>query len=210
MSQQRQREQPNRALVAVLAGGRARRMGGAKAGVELCRRPLVSYPLRAAARGGLEAVVVAKRHSPLPPLHERVVYEPAQPSHPLCGVLAALRHAPAVLAVGCDMPFLTGDLLAWMADAEGPAVAALDGRPAPLPALYRQADVPALREAVMAGRSLRATLAGLGARMLDESALAAFGQPRRLLFSVNDPNDLRQAAGWLADDGARAARRLEG
>ena len=47
-------------LVAVLAGGASRRMGAPKACVELGGRPLISYPLEAAAAAGLSAVVVAK------------------------------------------------------------------------------------------------------------------------------------------------------
>lgn len=185
--------------MAVLAGGRALRMGGAKASVRLCGRPLIAYPLRAAREAGLEAVVVAKRASGLPPLNERVLYEPDSPGHPLCGVMAALREGRPVLALGCDMPFLTAELLAWLAAPERePTVARLDGRLQPLPALYRPADTPKLERALAAERSLRAALEGLCPRVIDERELSAFGDPRRLCFSVNDARDLRSASRWMA------------
>jgi molybdenum cofactor guanylyltransferase len=197
-----------RALVAVLAGGLATRMGTAKASVDLCGLPLISYPLRAARHAGLDAVVVAKRPSRLPPLRERIVFEPDSPRHPLCGIVAALRHADApVVAVGCDMPFLSAGMLAWLARADGVSspssaarraiVAEVDGRLQPLPALYQRTDLPALERALARERSLAATLSSLAPRVIVEEALAAFGEPRRLCFSVNDPGDLQTARRWM-------------
>ena len=74
-----------RPLAVVLAGGRSSRMGSPKALVELGGRPLVAWVLAAALEAGLEAVVVAKPGSPLPPLDVPVWPEPEQPLHPLTG-----------------------------------------------------------------------------------------------------------------------------
>lgn len=199
-------------LVAVLAGGRATRMAAAKACVELGGRPLVSYPLRAAREAGLEAVVVAKRGSRLPALAEHVVYEPDAPQHPLCGVVAALRHARGpVVAVGCDMPFVSAGLLARLAAAGAHS----DGRPAavavgavmqPLPALFQAETLPALERALRLERSLRATLEELDVRVLGEGQLRALGDPQRLFFSVNDPAALLSAGRALASSGPAADR----
>jgi molybdenum cofactor guanylyltransferase len=211
MDERELRPSPPAAAVAVLAGGRGRRMGAAKAVVELAGRPLISYPLRVAAEAGLPTLVVAKPNSELPPLQAPIVREPDSPRHPLCGVLAALRHVGegagegrvgdgrAVLAVACDMPFLSARLLAWMAEMGEVAVATLDGRAQPLPALYSQATRPVLEQALARGDSLRATLARLRARPIDERELRGFGDPRRMLFSVNDASDLRLAEEWLRD-----------
>ena len=73
------------ALGVVLAGGRGSRLGGAKPTAELAGRPLISYPLAALAEVGLEAVIVAKPDTDLPPLDVDVLTEPAEPVHP--GVL---------------------------------------------------------------------------------------------------------------------------
>ena len=81
------------ALVAVLAGGRSRRMGGPKAGLELGGRALVEWPLAAAREAGLEAVVVAKAATALPLLEVPVWTEPDEPSHPLTGLVCALERA---------------------------------------------------------------------------------------------------------------------
>jgi molybdenum cofactor guanylyltransferase len=193
-----------RAIVAVLAGGLGRRLGGAKPTVALGGQPLVLYPLQAAAHDGLQAVVVAKRSSELPELDVPVVYEPEEPRHPLCGVLAALSFAGgggshAVLTVACDMPFLTGPLLAWLADLEGTVMANVDGRAQPLLARVPVDALPVLEGALAAGLSLGAALAGLSPSIVGEPQLERFGDPRRLCFNVNDRADLRKAAEWLAE-----------
>jgi molybdopterin-guanine dinucleotide biosynthesis protein A len=131
-------------IAAVLAGGRGRRMGRAKAAVPLAGRPLIDYPLTAAARAGLEPVVVAKAGSELPPLAVPLWEEPAEPSHPLTGLVCAVERAGApVVALACDMPFVSADLIARLAAAEGATTA---GRP--FPGRYEPADLPALRAAL--------------------------------------------------------------
>lgn len=165
--------------------------------------PLICRPLAAARGAGLEAVVVAKPSTHLPALAERVVYEPESPRHPLCGVVAALElaasraPAPAVLLVACDMPFVTSPLLAWLANLEGAAMAAVDGRLQPLLSRLLPEQLPPLREALTEQRPLRAAIAVLEPQIVDERELARFGDPRRLCFNVNDAEDLRCAECWL-------------
>jgi molybdopterin-guanine dinucleotide biosynthesis protein A len=191
------------AIVSVLAGGRGTRLGGAKATVELAGRPLVSHVLDAASGSGLETIVLAKRETPLPELSQRIVFEPAQPTHPLCGVLAALdfaaqRSPPAdVVLSACDMPFLTGALLRWLAGLEGAAMARVGDRLQPLLARCTRAHRPALAAALARERPLSSALAGLEPRIVDERELSRFGPPERLCFSVNDRGDLERAEGWL-------------
>lgn len=200
------------AVVAVLAGGRGERIGGEKPTRALAGRPLLDYPLAAAREAGLEALVVAKGETSLPSrLAERVVVEPEEPHHPLCGVIAALEYAgqrapaPALVLVGCDMPFLTAALLAWLAAALEPAVLLeLGGRPQPLPARCRPEHLPALREALAAEAPLREALRSLAPAIVDERELACFGDPRRLCFSVNDAEDLATAERRLGQGSAGA------
>ncbi len=192
-----------RAIVAVLAGGRGERLGGGKAMAALGGRPLIEYPLGAARGAGLEAIVVAKRSTPLPPLRAQVHYEPENPRHPLCGVIAALElaaersPAPAVVMLACDMPFLTSPLLDWLAGLDGATMAEVGGRLQPLLGRCLPEQLPALRNALDAQRPLHGALAELTPRIVDESELSRFGDPERLCFNINSPADLQVAAGWL-------------
>jgi molybdopterin-guanine dinucleotide biosynthesis protein A len=193
-----------RAIVAVLAGGRGARLGGGKAMTPLGGRPLICHALDAARDAGLEAIVVSKPSTALPELDEVVLHEPEWPHHPLCGVVAALElaatrsPASAVVLLACDMPFVTGPLLRWLAELDGPAVAELDGQLQPLLARCLPRHLPLLREALAAERSLRGAISALEPRIVDEAELSRFGSPERLCFNVNDGADLARAEEWLA------------
>ena len=197
---------PALATGVVLAGGRGSRIGGQKAKVALAGRPLISYPLAAVEAAGLRPLVVAKRDTELPALHCPVIREEDEPSHPLCGLLAALEHARGPLvAVACDMPLLPPDLLAWLASRPEHLVApSLAGRPQPFPGRFDLALAPALRRALAAERSLRAAISSLSPRLLAEEELAAFGEPSRICLNVNSPADLRRAAALLGEARDRA------
>ena len=190
-------------LGAVLAGGRSTRMGTPKALVELAGRVLISYPLAALTEAGFEAIVVAKPDSPLPPLECRVVREPAEPVHPLCGVVAALGAAEdrAVIALGCDMPLVPPTLLVWLAtlDADA-AVPELGGRMQPLLARYEPIVAPALEAAIKRGDSATDAVAGLDPRVLTEAELSRFGNPELIALNVNTSADLERAAALLDSD----------
>jgi molybdopterin-guanine dinucleotide biosynthesis protein A len=179
------------ALVAVLAGGRGRRLGGAKPLAELAGAPLIAHPLAAAAAAGLRAVVVAKPEAALPTLDVPVWEEPSEPVHPLLGIVAALERAGGpVVAIGCDQPFVPAGLLSRLATGPEGAVHAA-GRLVPLPARYEVAWLPALREALAAEGPLRATLEALAPAAVELA-------DARLVASVNTPDELAAAERVLA------------
>ena len=185
---------------AVLAGGASRRMGTAKATLELGGRPLLEYPLAAVQGAGLEPAVVAKPGSPLPPLAVPRWDEPAEPVHPLTGIVAALTAARGrpVLAVACDMPFVTAELLADLAARAGPLVVPeVDGRLHPLLARWDPSLLPALCDALEREAPLHVVATELDAQRVDEAELRRFCDPARLLFNVNAPGDLERAAAML-------------
>jgi hypothetical protein len=89
-------------------------------------------------------------------------------------------------------------LLGWLARRRAETVALeVAGRVQPFPALYRPTQLVRLEAELAAARPLRATLELLGAMVVGEPELRAFGEPERLCFSVNDPADLRLARRWL-------------
>ena len=184
------------AIVAVLAGGRSRRMGGPKATAPFAGGPLIARPLLAAAAAGLEAVVVAKPDSQLPRLEVEVWHEPAEPVHPLVGLVTALERAGErpLVALACDMPFVAPGLLARLAELEAAvAVARVAGRLEPFPGRYEAASLPVLRAALAREAPLRAALSELVPVELGEDELRAFGDPARTVMGVNTPEELARA-----------------
>lgn len=191
-------------IACVLAGGRARRLGGAKATALLAGRPLIAYPLDALRWAGLEAVVVAKPDSPLPEIDVPVWLEPEEPQHPAVGIAEALRRAAGrpVLAIACDMPFVPPGLLLHLAQRSAPVVVpSTEGRLHPLCARYEAAVLAPVDQAVLAGTPLHEVIEGLGAELIGDQALAAFGDPDVTLFNVNTRDDLARAEGLLRDAG---------
>ncbi len=183
-------------LGVVLAGGVGSRMHGAKVCADLHGQPLIAYPLAALAEAGLEAVVCAKPGDRLPPLDAPVLLEPERPRHPLTGIVTGLRAGEGrpIVAIACDLPFVAPGLLRLLADAPDRLVAPkLDGRLQPLLARYEPSLLPELEAALEREEPLARTVEALEPRLLGEDDLAPFGDPRRLLFNVNDPDDLRQA-----------------
>jgi molybdopterin-guanine dinucleotide biosynthesis protein A len=160
-------------IAAILAGGRSRRMGTDKALVEFGGGPLIARPIAAAREAGLEPVAVAK--APLP-LEIPTWIDEFETSHPLAGLVTALRHGP-VVAVACDQPFVTPRLLADLAARPGFAIAR-DGEPFP----GRYEPHPLLEQALWEEAPLLATLARLHPEELDVDPA--------LVVSVNTPEEL--------------------
>jgi molybdenum cofactor guanylyltransferase len=195
----------------VLAGGAGRRIGGSKAIVELRGTPLVLYPLRALQAVLAEVVVVAKQGTALPPLPAVPIWiEPAEPRHPLAGIVHALEGAGAVagsvglareiLVSAGDLPFLDPELVEQVvhADAHGAAavVPRAGGRLQPLLARYAPAAHAPLAAALRADPlpSLTDAVAALDPLVLDVDDELPF-------FNVNVPEDVLTASGLLDRDG---------
>lgn len=184
----------------VLAGGAGRRIGGAKAVVELRGMPLVRYPLAALQAVLAEVVVVAKRGSALPPLPGVPIWlEPAAPRHPLAGIvhaLEAVQVAREILVSAGDLPFLTPSLVERIARADAGGAPAVvpraDGRLQPLLARYGPAAHAPLAAALACAPvpSLTAAVAALEPQIVEVEDSTPF-------FNVNAPEDLLTAAGLL-------------
>lgn len=128
----------------VLAGGAAKRLGGAdKPGLRVGGRALLDRVLAACADAGTTVVVGDRR-----PTVRAVTWAREEPygGGPLAALGAGVRHTSAeqVLVLSADLPFLGADTVRALRDASGPGAGvdgALctdeDGRDQPLVAVYR-------------------------------------------------------------------------
>jgi molybdopterin-guanine dinucleotide biosynthesis protein A len=187
---------------AVLAGGRGSRMGAPKATIELGGRLLLEHPLNAFAHAGIDAVVVAKAGTSLPPLPVEIWREPDEPAHPLRGIVTALEHSDgrAVLVCGCDMPFVSPGLLTTLAATDGRLVVPqAGGRLHPLLARYGPELLEPLRDALGQLSPLQETIGQLEPTLIGDEELHDLGDPALLLFNVNEQADLEQAEKLLRE-----------
>jgi molybdopterin-guanine dinucleotide biosynthesis protein A len=77
------------------------------------------------------------------------------------------------------------------------------GRLQPLLARYDPADAESLASAVDRGDSAQDALGALGPRIVGEDDLRRFGDPQRICFNVNTPEDLERAEQILAESAMR-------
>lgn len=152
----------------MLAGGAARRLGGAdKPGVRIGARTLLDRVLAACAGAGAERCVVV---GPRRPTARSVVWAREDPpgGGPLAALDAGLRHTtrPLVTVLAADLPFLDpGTLRALLAaarEADGALLQDDSGRDQPLTAVYRAEP---LRRELALVRAEYGTLAGLPLRL---------------------------------------------
>lgn len=182
---------------ALLAGGAGSRLGkSSKPAAELAGRPLIAYPLEALAAVCGRVAVVCKPDTGLPDLPGAERWEePAEPRHPLTGIVHALATARApVLVCAADMPFVTADACRTLmgAGTTSPAVVAVaDGVIQPTFALYAPAALDTLR-AAPADDPLTRTVEALNP--------VHVALPGALLRSVNTPADLSEAEELLSRD----------
>ena len=153
----------------VLAGGAARRLGGAdKPGVRVGGRALLERVLAACADARTTVVVADPRPTPRPVLWTR---EDPPGAGPLAALGAGLRHTTAeqVVVLSADLPFIEAvtvrGLLAALATgtADGVLLTDADARDQPLVAAYRR---PALHRELTALAEEHGGLTGLPLRRL--------------------------------------------
>lgn len=192
----------NDVTAVILAGGRARRMGGTDKGlIELNHRPLIDYAL-AALQGQVEALLInANRNhrdyarSGYPVIADRRVGF----NGPLAGMASALAemHTRYLVTVPCDCPALPKDLVPRLLQARAQNDAELavahDGiRLQPVFALLDRALLPSLERFLEDG-----------GHKIDQwyaqhrFAIADFSDQAHAFSNVNTPEDLQSMARTL-------------
>ncbi len=193
--------------VIILAGGRSKRMGQAKADLQLGKKSLLEHVITAVGEDFGEVLVVARQAPRTAPASVRLVSDEPAGFGPLAGLAAGLRASKDEknLVTACDTPFLRRELLAALLKlAEGwQAVApeTADGLH-PLCAVYSQDCLPAIEPLLQAGeRRMTALFPLIQLRLVGEAELRRFDPDLISLFNINTPEDLRRAEELLVLQG---------
>jgi molybdopterin-guanine dinucleotide biosynthesis protein A len=180
-----------KATLLLLAGGESRRMGRLKSMLPVQGTTLLEWLAERLAPGFEELRVAARDASQLPPgLRPRLVADLRPGAGPLGGIeagLAVARHATLV-AVACDMPYVTPELtqrLVGAAEGHDAAVPRLGGLPEPACAAYRRSAAAPISAALAAGnRKAADALSRLEVAWLD-------GEDPSLFTNLNTPAEYR-------------------
>ena len=193
-------------VVAVLAGGAGRRMGGGKTRRRLNGLRLLDHALNKAHALAGPVILVVRDPAQADGFAETIVLDAPDIDGPLAGLLAALVWAAdagfdQVLTLACDMPRVPGDLLSRLQSAltaeSGVAVAASGGRLHPVCALWRTTAVPVLRRRADEGRlSLQGLSEAVGRVIVDWPA-----EDDDAFVNINTIDDLALAEAALPEHG---------
>lgn len=191
---------------AILAGGRARRFGGAdKASLPIGRARIIDRQLAALSAVADDIRIVAGDAGRYAELGVRVIGDAIPGSGPLGGLYSALLDASRdrMVILACDLPFVTAALLERLAveSRTGQEVDAVVPRSArglePLCALYMTRCSAAARVRIDRGDlKVAGLLADLRVRELGPEALAPY-DGGSLFENVNTPHDHARARGWV-------------
>jgi molybdopterin-guanine dinucleotide biosynthesis protein A len=203
---------PSPVTAVILAGGQSRRMGADKA---LLRLPsggptLIERVVAAARAVADDVVIVAEDAGRLPAMPVRMVGDAIPYAGPLAGLVAGFAAAryPDVLALACDLPYLSVPLLRWMAsqprtwDALVPRLPNEDGKPGwePLHAIYTRACLAPMRAALDCGeRHTTGFFLAIRVHPLTADEMRPHDPDLRSTRSVNTPDAWAEAARWLEE-----------
>jgi len=198
---------------AILAGGRARRLGGRdKSRLVVGGRTILERQLDVLRRLVPRIVIVANAPEPFAGAGVPVLTDAVPGCGSLGGIATAVEDAGGpVLILACDMPFVTAPFLARLIEAGREADIAiprgLDGYQ-PLCANYAPSCAGPLRRRIEQG-ALKVVdlLADVRVRELGPDEIAPFDPDGLLLLNVNTADDLVRAQRAAHErDAARAGR----
>lgn len=196
---------------AILAGGRSTRYGDPKAFARVGGERIIDRVRSSLASVTTELILIANDHAAYEDLGLPIRGDVLAGAGALAGIHAALRCAaeegrPGVLAVACDMPFLSAPLLQRLLDeahASGADIVAPESGSRrgvePLCAYYRTRCAEAIEASVRAG-DVRVVgfWAQMTVRRLPAAEVASFGEPDVLFMNVNTREERDAAERILA------------
>jgi molybdenum cofactor guanylyltransferase len=181
---------------AILAGGRARRLGGVNKGtLTLGRTAIVDRQLEVLQQVASDIFVVGRQDPEWEARSLRVVPDAIAEAGPLGGIYTAIRESPCgrTLVVGCDMPFLSVALLQRLADIENADLVVSRSKQGyePLCAIYSRACEAGIHARLSRGE-YEAWRMPAGIRVAEVAV-----EDELTVVNVNTPHDYERAKGLI-------------
>jgi len=189
----------------ILAGGQSSRMGTNKALLTLAGEPLIQRLSRRMTQWFEQTVIVTNSPETYAFLGLPMVGDRVPGLGPLGGLEAGLRASQFEHAFFCavDMPFIREGLVRYMVE-QAPGyeivVPYLGGEFEPMHAVYGQGCRPSIERYLEARRlKLLNIYHEVRRRDLTEEEIRRFGDPERLFFNCNTPEEIDQARRWAEE-----------
>ncbi|MEP7218476.1 MAG: molybdenum cofactor guanylyltransferase [Bacteroidota bacterium] len=148
-------------VIAIMAGGRGRRMGRDKTAIVIDGATMLERVARAALATGRRVIISGRPRPDLWPLDDmEFIPDAVFDRGPLAGIVAALNYTSSpVIAIAADMPLVTTEAIAWLinisaeSEVKDGLVVINNGRMEPLFSLYHPRVLP-LAEKLLADNRL--------------------------------------------------------
>lgn len=190
----------------ILAGGTSRRMPGDKAFMEVSGRRVIDIQIEVL-DGLFDEILIVGNQRRIERLRVyerpgvRVVQEPVSGKGPLGGILSGLMlsRSDSNFVLACDMPFVQRDAAAYVLDRLEGFQVAVPSTPKglePLHAAYHSSCIEVIRQQLDEG-DLKVTdfFARVRVNPVPWEDLLRFDPTGRLMMNINEPEDMRMAAG---------------
>lgn len=184
--------------VAILAGGRSRRMGTDKSLLPFAGKPLIAHVIGQTALLGLPTLLVSNTPEQHEPFHLPMVQDVYPGQGSLGGIYTALAYSRTAytLCVACDMPFLNADLLRYLIEQRlgyDAVVPVVDGQYESLHAVYCHTCLEPIEHNISVGNLRIQDLFGqLRTREVGTKEIDPFDRERRSFMNLNTPADVAQ------------------
>ena len=190
------------AAAVILAGGRSSRFRGNKALVEIASERLIDRVINKLKDFFAPLILVTNTPEEYQGLAVEIIRDLIPGKGPLSGIHAGLLASPHSLnfVVGCDMPFISGELGVYLAGQAVPdddvVVPLVHGYAEPLSAVYRKTCIPCVEALLLTDQPKTAAFADfydqVRVKYVQDEELSAFGDGG-CFFNINTRDDLKKA-----------------
>ncbi|MEI7841488.1 MAG: molybdenum cofactor guanylyltransferase [Gallionellaceae bacterium] len=185
----------------ILAGGQSSRMGQDKASLRFGEQTLLQNVLSILQPCFAETFVSVRELRS--EISQRQIFDDLKYRGPLAGLLVALEAAPTpwIFLVACDMPFITIEMVEYLAAQRQhhhqAVVPRVQEHPQPMAAFYNKnasEQIRAVLQDPTAKHSLRSVLEKLDTLYVEADSLREVDPQLRSFFDLDTPSDLVQAS----------------